>query len=59
MKIGRKEVAYLLTRLKAIMNERVACKTLQAKKQTYEKTTNGPMQTLFALIDYEKALDGP
>ena len=51
-----KKVAYMLTKLKAIMNKRVARKTLEAKKQTFEKTNDGPCSNV---ISYEKILAGP
>ena len=42
MKIGRKEVAYLQTTLKAIMNERVARKTLEAKNRLMKRLPMDP-----------------
>ena len=42
------------------MNEKVARKTLEAKKQTYEKTNDGLRKRLCStLIDYEKTNSGP
>ena len=55
LNIVRNEVAYVLTKLKANMNERVARNTLEAKKQPHEKTNNGLMKKFCSnLTDYEK-----
>ena len=42
------------------MNKRVARRTLEAQKQTYEETNDGPIKRLCStLINYEKTNGGP
>ena len=60
LELGKNEVEYVLSTLSLKMIETVARKTLEAKKQTYEKTNDGPMKRpCSTVIRYEKILCGP